>query len=168
MSAEELAELVGKLDEMASIKEDLEMMEATLGAIEATVDWLGEGELMGGGVSPWKPGYSRELGSGTGGPGRGYGAFPIDDTGPTAMQKTRVKSKSRRGPIVASWYFKGSQVKGESRREFDEVMQVGKDRAADAVSDDQIPRKYETPLKKYFGEFGQTIESEESRESKEK
>ena len=55
--------------------------------------------------------------------------------------------------MIASWYFKGSQVKGEARRDFSEIMQAAKDGAAEAINDNEIPRKYEGAVKQYFGQL---------------
>jgi len=67
-----------------------------------------------------------------------------------------VESKGSQGPVIASWYFKGMQVKGEAKRAFAEVVQAGRDRAAEAISENQIPRKYEESVKKYFGRLEQS------------
>jgi hypothetical protein len=65
--------------------------------------------------------------------------------------KAMVQNKDQKGPTVASWYFKGTQVKGEAQREFSEVIQAGRDSAAEAISENQIPRRYEEAVKTYFG-----------------
>jgi len=64
-----------------------------------------------------------------------------------------VEGKSEQGPVIASWYFKGTQIKGEARRDFSEVIQAGRDSAAEAISENQIPRKYEEAVKKYFSQL---------------
>jgi hypothetical protein len=69
------------------------------------------------------------------------------------MKKIRLKNKPEQGPVIASWYFKDIQVTGEAKREFSEVLQAGRDRAAEAISDNQIPRKYEDSIKKYFNQL---------------
>jgi len=81
----------------------------------------------------------------------GHGPRGIDETGQTSTKKTNVKSKPGEGPNVASWYFKGTQVKGEAKREFSEVVQAARDSAAEAIDDSEIPRKYEDAVKSYFG-----------------
>jgi len=53
--------------------------------------------------------------------------------------------------VIASWYFQGEQVRGEARRKFKEVVAAGRDSAAEAVQENQIPRKYEQSVKEYFG-----------------
>ena len=58
--------------------------------------------------------------------------------------------------MIASWYFKGSQVKGDAQRGFSEVVQAARDSAAEAISENQIPYKYEEAVKKYFGQLEQS------------
>jgi hypothetical protein len=57
--------------------------------------------------------------------------------------------------VIASWYFKDVQIKGEARRDFTEVVEAGRANAAEAISENQIPRKYEDAMKKYFGQLEQ-------------
>jgi hypothetical protein len=91
--------------------------------------------------------------SGTGGLGRGYGPRASDEDGQTTTKKTRIQNKTGEGPVVASWYIKGAQVKGQAKRDFSEVIQAGRDSAAEAISENQIPRRYEESVKKYFGQL---------------
>jgi len=67
-----------------------------------------------------------------------------------------VKNKQEQGPAIASWYFQESQIKGEAKREFTEVVQAARDGAAAAISDNEIPRKYEEAIKNYFGRLEQS------------
>ncbi len=157
LSGDELAELAEQLDGLDAIVDDMDLTDATLAEIEAAIAQLGEGDCKGcegiGVKGPWSAGSALNPGPGTGGPGRGYGQRDEDDSGKTSLKKTRVKNKPGKGPIIASWYFKGPQVKGESKRKFSEAVQAGKDRAAEAVSENRIPRKYEKSVKKYFGQL---------------
>ncbi len=157
LSGDELAELAEQLDGLDAMADDMDLTDATLAEIEAAIASLGEGNCEGcegiGCKGPWAAGAVQNQGQGTGGPGRGYGQRGEDDSGKTSLQKTRVKNKPGKGPIIASWYFKGPQIKGESKRKFSEAVQAGKDRAAEAVSENRIPRKYEKSVKKYFGQL---------------
>ncbi len=115
---------------------------------EGQGDGQGNGD---GGTSAFQQGDpSGKPGIGSGGPGQGYGKRPTSPGGDTALSKTKVESAGKDGPAVASWYYKGEQVKGESKRELAEILQAAKDSASDAVTDNEIPRKYEGPVKKYF------------------
>jgi hypothetical protein len=151
LSGDELAEVMGQLDGLEAMKQQLMLSQATLAEINRAIACLGQGMCEGiGGQGPFMEGLSEKFGPGTGGPGRGYGPRSIDQDGETSTKKTRVKGKTEQGPVVASWYFKGTQIKGEARRDFSEVIQAGRDSASEAISENQIPRKYEEAVKKYF------------------
>jgi hypothetical protein len=108
-----------------------------------------------GGQSPFERGERDEYASGSGGPGQGFGPRDSDSEGQVGTKTSRVDGKSEQGPVIASWYFKDTQVKGEARRDFTEVVEAGRARAADAITENQIPRKYEEAVKKYFGQLEQ-------------
>lgn len=166
LSAEELDGLAEQLDKLELDKQQLDMAAATLAQISQAVACLGQGQGQGQGMQgPWQPGDpAGRSGSGTGAPGQGYGPRDSDDSGETANVAKKVKSDGQGGPTIASWYIKGEHVKGEARRELSDVIQAAKD-SADAVSENDIPRKYEGPVKKYFGDLMTTAE-EESAPSK--
>jgi len=154
LSGDELGALMDQLDELQATKEQLMMMQASLNEIGRCMGCLGEGMCEGlGGMGPFKEGFAQKYGAGTGGPGMGYGPRDIDESGQTSDKKTRVENKGGEGPMVASWYFKGTQVKGEAKREFSQVVQAGRDSAAEAISENEIPRKYEDAVKSYFGQL---------------
>ena len=83
-------------------------------------------------------------------------SYTIDELEQSDTIKTRAKSKVDDGPVIASWYFHDSQVKGEDKRDFTEVIQAGRDTAAEAITENEIPRKYEDAIKKYFGGLEQS------------
>ena len=45
------------------------------------------------------------------------------------------------------------QVKGEARRTFSDVVQAGRASAAEAISENEIPRRYEGAVKEYFSQL---------------
>ena len=82
----------------------------------------------------------------------GYGPRGTEG-GDTSTQRTRLKNNPGQGPVIASWYFQESQIKGEAKRDFTQVVQAARDNAAAAISENEIPRKYEEAIKKYFGDL---------------
>jgi len=157
LSGDELANVMEQLNELEAIKQQLMLTQASLAEISRAIGCLGDGMCDGPGLQgPFMEGLSDKSGPGTGGPGMGYGPRSIDETGETSTKKTRMKNEPGQGPVIASWYFKGSQVKGEAQREYSEVVQAGRDNAAEAISENQIPRKYEDAIKKYFGQLEQS------------
>jgi hypothetical protein len=154
LSGDGLAAAINQLNEFDSLQQQLMLTQASLDEITRAIACLGEGMGLGG-QGPFMEGLSDQYGSGTGGPGVGYGprGMAEDDT---STQRTRLKNKPGQGPAIASWYFQESQIKGEARREFMEVVQAARDGAAAAISENEIPRKYEEAIKKYFGQLEQS------------
>ncbi|MBN2312606.1 MAG: hypothetical protein JXM79_01670, partial [Sedimentisphaerales bacterium] len=149
-----LASITDQLDGFESLSQQLMLMEFSLAEINNAIAGLGNGMqgLMGQGLY--------DLGSG-GGYGDGIGTSPgegflTDPLAQSATQKTRAASKVGKGPVIASWYFQGAQVKGEAQRDFTEVVQAARDSAAEAISENQIPRRYEESIKNYFGRLEQS------------
>ncbi len=154
LSADDLTALTEQLDELDAISQQIMLTQATLDEIACAIGCLGQGMCQGLGCQgSFREGLAQKFGAGTGGPGCGYGPRASDESGETSTKKTRVKNKSGQGPIIASWYFKGTQIKGQAKRDFSEVIQAGRDSAAEAISENQIPRKYEESVKKYFGQL---------------
>jgi transcriptional regulator NrdR family protein len=154
LSADELSEAMDQLNALESMQQQAILLQAGLSAISQCIGSLGSG-LEPGGQAPWREGLPEGMGPGSGGPGIGFGPRDGDTEGETATKTTRAKNQSGQGPVIASWYFKDTQVKGEARRDFSEVVQAGRASAAEAISENEIPRKYEDAVKKYFGDLEQ-------------
>jgi hypothetical protein len=165
LSADELSDAMDQLDALESMHQQTMLVQAGLAAIAEGIDGLGMCEGPGG-QAPWREGWSDGFGSGSGGPGRGFGPRDSDTDGQTGTKTTRTKNAAGEGPVIASWYFKDTQVKGEARRDFTEVVQAGRTSAAEAISENQIPRKYEDAVKKYFGELEQRGKGTSNAESR--
>ena len=157
LSADELAAAMEQLDELEAIKQQLMLAQASLDEISRAIACLGKGMCDGPGMQgPFMEGLSQGTGPGTGGPGIGYGPRGTTQTAETATQKTRVINKPGEGPAIASWYFKDSQTLNQAKRDFSEVIAAARDGAAEAISENQVPRKYEEAVKKYFSQLEQS------------
>jgi len=157
LAGDELAAVMEQLDDMESLQQELNLTQATLDEIARAIGCLGQGMCDGpGGYGPFAEGDSSNPGSGTGGPGIGYGPRKTDDSGATTTKRVRTNNKPGQGPVIASWYFKESQIKGEATRDFSEVVQAARDGAAEAISENEIPRRYEDAIKQYFGRLEQS------------
>jgi len=154
LSGDELAAVMEQLDDIESLKQQLMLTQATLDEIARAIGCLGDGLCDGpGGYGPFAEGLSNSAGPGTGGPGIGYGPRKTDDSGQTGTKRVRTANKPGQGPVIASWYFKESQIKGQAMRDFTEVVQAARDGAAEAISENEIPRRYEDAIKTYFGQL---------------
>jgi len=154
LSGDELGDAIEQLDALESLEQQAILLQAGLDEISRCMGCLGEGMCEGlGKQGPWRPGDSKRYGSGSGGPGRGFGPRDSDTEGQTGSKTTRAHGESGEGPIIASWYFKDIQVKGEARRTFSDVVQAGRASAAEAISENEIPRRYEDAVKEYFSQL---------------
>lgn len=152
----DLENLIKNLQAMDSFQQSAKLSQAALSQIEQAIQCLGEGMCQGSGQNPFSKGQSNKFSMGTGGPGKGFGQRETDEDGETTAKSTRVEGKDKGGPPVASWYIKGTHPTGEAKRDFAEVVRASRDNAAEAISENQIPRKYEESLKKYFGDLEDT------------
>ncbi len=146
LMADELTDAIDQLNAIESFHQQAIMLRASLDEIGRCMGCLGEGMCSGMGKG-WG------IGAG-GGQGEGIGTSPGPYSQPMEIDSdtktTRSVGKSDDGPIIASWYFKDAQVKGAARRSFAEVVQAGRASAAEAISENQIPRRYEEAVKEYF------------------
>ena len=125
------------------------LLEASLAELSGLLDGLGEGMGQGG---RWEIGE----GGGYGGKGIGLSTVPehIITSDPLKANKmAKAPSRGQGGPVVASWYFRDEQIKGEAQRPFAEVVEAGRASAAEALSENQIPRRYEDAVKTYFNQL---------------
>jgi predicted GNAT family acetyltransferase len=157
LSAEDLFGVIEQLDALESLRLQAGMLRASLGEISDCICDLGAGMCDSGliGAGQWRRGSG-------GGQGEGIGRAPGTHEASTepllAADKTTrapTRSDSRNDPVVASWYFKDTLIKGEAQRTFSEVVQAGRASAAEAISDNQIPRRYEGAVKAYFDQLEQ-------------
>ena len=158
---EGLSEAIEQLNGLEALQQQIMMTEMSMKQIAKAIGSLGKGMGQGlgqgQGQSPWDEGDTSRLGSGSGGPGMGSGPRDSDTEGDYDTQKDIVNRPPGEGPIIASWYIKDVQVEGETKRELSEVIQAGRDSAAEAINESEIPRRYEDAIKSYFGSIEQNF-----------
>ena len=169
----------GKMGEMqegvgaaAGMLSDMEMMQAELSAIEASLAGVSQcmsnlagqcqGEGMGrfGPTKPWAEGDSSKLGDGSGGPGRGNGLGPDEEAAEYAIQKEKASVKRKPGPTTGERWVYGEQVRGESREAFANAVHAATANADEAIEQMQVEREYEDAVKKFFGTLERRAEEE--------
>jgi len=112
-------------------------------------DGAGEGQ---GGQSGGGAGRGQQ-GSGMG-EGLGSGERPTADPTNVSLNQTRVDNQENsQAPIIGNWHIQGDQVKGEATQTVGEVIQAKREQAAQAVNDNDIPKKYDASIQKYYNEF---------------
>jgi len=165
-----LEEIEAELAELEAMEQDADATLAALkeikNAIRCTGQCQGQCEGLcesdgGGEETAWIMATKNSSQSGTRGAGSGADLSRSGEKTKTTpdeftLEKTKAATPTGEGPAVASWYVKGSQVKGESKKEFKDVIKAAKDGAAEAINDNEIPKKYEGPVKAYFGELEKT------------
>ena len=163
LGAGDLSEALAELDELADLRDQIQLSEAMLAEMERAIACLGEGMCQGlGAQGPFSEGNRNVRGPGSGGPGQGFGAVATAEDGETSTKKTIAKSQTGDGPVVASWYFQGEQIKGQATKTYSQVIQDAGASASEAINDNTIPRKYDNAIKAYFGQLGEkTPEAEE-------
>mgnify|MGYP001444998773 CR=1 FL=1 len=150
LSAEGLTGAIDELGSLDALQQEAFMLEASLADMANLMGQLGAGVS-----EQW------DIGPGGGYGGKGIGLDTVDQhmiTSDPLTANKMVKSPSRAegGTTVASWYFRDTQVKGEAQRPFAEVVQAGRATAAEAISENQIPRRYEDAVKTYFNQLEQS------------
>jgi len=150
LSADSLTGVIDELNSLDALQQQTLLLQVSLTEISDSLAALGLGM---GNSGRW------DIGQG-GGYGDGIGWTPADQhiithDALTANKMAKAPSRSGDGPVVASWYFQDAQVKGEARRAFVDVVQAGRASAAEALSENQIPRRYEDAVKTYFNQLEQ-------------
>ena len=144
LMADDLSDVIDQLNAVESLQQQAIMLQASLNEISRCMGCLGQGMCQG--LSPG---------------GDNAGTLPADGYARAeeiqgGTKTTRAMGKTDDGPIIASWYFKDTQGKGEARRGFSEVVQAGRASAAEAISENEIPRRYEDAVKEYFSQLEQS------------
>jgi len=148
-SGDELSGAIGQLDAMEALQQQAIMLRASLDEIARYVEFLGDDMSWGRDAGALPGELPNPFGIGT----NKARSRAENEEYQTATKATRAQSETGSGPLVASWYFKDMQVKGEARRGFTEVVQAGRASAAEAISENQIPRRYEQAVKQYFNQL---------------
>ncbi len=98
----------------------------------------------------------------TGGSGMGNGGSnPIEKTD-TTMVAERTPVSTLEGTIIAKQLFEGGMLTaGESTSAVKETVLTQKRQAEQAITDEQVPRKYHNVLRHYFGQLEELTEPSE-------
>ncbi len=171
MSAQDLAELLQQLENMAAAEGQLAAAQAAIDEIENAIRKMGGGQGLalaagpksqsaGAGVGGDGQGLSPKAGDQPGGSGDGaqvFGQRGTDQTGQTATTGTQAANAdaATAGPPIAVWYFRGDQVRGESHSERQEVVRSAKDAAAEAINDNRVPQRYRSAVRDYFEDLSE-------------
>jgi hypothetical protein len=70
------------------------------------------------------------------------------------LTSTKVKGQFNSGAPMPSITLKGLSIKGQSRVEFTESVTAAQADAQSALSQQRVPRAYQTTVRDYFDELG--------------
>lgn len=156
LSAADMEALAGQLSQLEIQELRAAMGQASLDQIDQAIAALGEGQGLMEGQGLGEGSGDSDVESGIPGPGmgkgQGYGRRPIDERGKVAMDKpsTVNNDDGRKTPPIASWAFQGAQIRGEARKELQDVLKAQQDGFAEAVEEKQVPRRHEKLVKDYY------------------
>lgn len=147
LAPDDLSGVIDELNSLDAMQQQALLLKASLAEVSNCLAGLGQGM---GGQSQWQIGPGGGQGDGI---GLSTGDHSITSDPLIANKTAKAPSRGEDGPIVASWYFRDTQVKGQAQRTFAEVVQAGRATAAEALSENQIPRRYEDAVKAYFNQL---------------
>jgi hypothetical protein len=153
----------GKMGQQLSQMEAMSMLMQEASAMASMCQ--GQCQSMGQGLA-MKPGGA------FGGRGRGMGGkAPIAPT-PTGTSQKKANVNTQEGDIIARMLFDGPLTVGESKVQLKQVTAEATEGFDEALSEDQLPRRYHETQKHYFGELkklteGRQVEGETKDETSE-
>jgi hypothetical protein len=112
--------------------------------------------MHGGGQGQQQPGQGGQNnpqgGGNPGGGGPGQGQREIGDLdSPEQWEAARIRGKpGQGGRIVGSYLTRGTQVKGESQAEYQEVVGAAAAKASEALDKTRIPRRLADQVRDYI------------------
>ncbi len=154
---------------MEGMQSELSAMQAAQGQLNQQLEALGQNPQLSG-AQAFQQWAMNGSGGGQGGINAGVGTAwnQVDpEASPVHTEKQKSRSKQQGGPIIATRLVQGSQVRGESRAQFAEVVESGEQSAAEAIENQRIPRERREAVKRYFGTL-QRKATQEQREGEEK
>ncbi len=156
----QMGDAIAGLSQAADQMTELEMLEAEMSQLDATMASLDDAKD---GLSPCSTCNGTGMcngGScpGCGGSGSGMGRNPGQGRGGLAPERktgigfkiVRGKVKTGKGAIIGQFLVDGEQQKGDVSSDFVEVVTAAERDATDAVSRDRVPRQYQKAVKEYF------------------
>jgi hypothetical protein len=149
MTEQQLSEMAKQLEEMEALDGAMaEVMDAKNGLNMDAMNQLGES--MGGGDS-----FSNRRSNGNNGRGRGRGAGDRPEAADqTATYTTKVNQQLRKGKAVFQGFTEpGKTVKGESTIDIQGELDAAGAGAADALSNQRIPKSVEKHVRSYYDQL---------------
>ena len=150
MTEQQLAQMAKQLEEMEALDSAMaDVQDAKNGMSNDGMNQLGQ---MSDGMGNLDM-FSRRPGNGLGGRGRGYGDRP-EAPDETATYSSKVQQQIRKGKAVLQGFTQPNKtVKGESRIDIQAEMEAATASAADALSNQRIPKNVEKHIRAYYDQI---------------
>lgn len=157
-----------ELSAMEMLQQEMSALDSAMSQAQSQMQSLGEclggeswAQCEGSGLSDWRSGDSSRFGKGSGGPGKGLGAGPQEEQADYVLKKEKADVTTGEGPIIGHRYTHGTQIKGESKAEFGEVIAESSQAASEALETMQVPREFHDPVKSYFGTLKKKVDTKQ-------
>ena len=156
-AAESLGMTQQQMQEMAKQLEELQSLDGAMAELQDAKNGMSGDQLnqLGDDMGNFGMGYNKRkgMGNGLGGRGRGEGDRPIAQD-ETATYTTKVKQQLKKGKAI----FQGltaptNTVKGDVVIQMQEEMEAAAGLAADALSNQKIPRHLEKHVRSYYDQL---------------
>jgi hypothetical protein len=146
MTKEQLTQMAKQLEENSALENAMaDVMDAKNGMTENGMNQLGE---MADAMNTL--GSMRRNSAGSGGAGRGQGDRP-EAADETSTYSTRVQQQIRKGKAVLQGFTQpGKTIKGDSVINIQSEIEAGAASAADALSNQKIPKNVEKHIRSYY------------------
>ncbi len=157
-AAEALGMSEQQLNEMAKQMQELQTLDDALADVQDAKNGMsGDGaNQLGDDMNLGMNGSRNRMGNGQGGRGRGAGnRAEAEDN--TAMYKTKVKQQITKGAAVLEGFAQaGKQTKGQSTIEIQGDVETNAGVAADALTNQKIPKNVEKHIRGYFDQINRS------------
>lgn len=154
---ENLEFMLAELELLESLDYDLDARNLALNGKPGICEECGEFGMLIAGVcsecgqtGAWRPGDSREQGSGMGGAGIGKGGIAEKEEGDVGFRKSRIKGDMRPGKIIAKMKMPGKQAPGEITTEYESLRMEYAQRAEDTIQHEMLPLEDRSLVRNYF------------------
>lgn len=168
-AAEGMNSMGGQLSQLEQMQSEMGAASAAMSQVQQQLSQLQHSQCEGGNCSSgacssmgngeWGAysfaagqGNSMSQGSGSGNqPGQGNGPGPDEQAVDFLLQAEKASVTTTEGPIIASSFVFGSQIRGESTAQFGEIVGSATVQAAEAIESKRVPRQHENAVQHYFG-----------------
>lgn len=148
-------QMMNQLNDMEAMQQLLQEAQAAMNMCQGQCQGIGQGLSMQQAMQQWQQGGA------FGNRGQGAGGKAPRARTPAGFKNVKAPVKTTEGDIIARQLVEGPQRVGESTQPITQVaLREISDGYDDATIEDELPRKYEEPMKHYFGELEKQVQAQ--------